>query len=242
MATAATGTLTFKLSGGNRNRLSIVLHGVKAGEGVTPPTPSDPSTGGGGDDTESVTYIISAATTNAEKDATTYSFTSEDKTFTMTNSGNKGYGAGTTASETFKLSNNVLYTLSLPDGVSISKVKVTGYTNEDGQTGYVKEMNGVVYDESAGTFPARDQSGDGKNPPMSDVVFVLPTPATGSLSLKTYKQLAIKLELTAGSATGIATVRTVIPNDGVFYTLQGVRVDHPSKGIYIQNGKKIIIK
>lgn len=242
LATAATGTLTFKLSGGNRNRLSIVLHGVKAGEGVTPPTPSDPSTGGGGDDTESVTYIISAATTNAEKDATTYSFTSEDKTFTMTNSGNKGYGAGTTASETFKLSNNVLYTLSLPDGVSISKVKVTGYTNEDGQTGYVKEINGVAYDESAGTFPARDQSGDGKNPPMSDVVFVLPTPATGSLSLKTYKQLAVKLELTAGSATGIATVKTVIPNDGVFYTLQGVRVDKPTKGIYIQNGKKIIIK
>ena len=242
LATAATGTLTFKLSGGNRNRLSIVLHGVKAGEGVTPPTPSDPSTGGGGDDTESVTYIISAATTNAEKDATTYSFTSEDKTFTMTNSGNKGYGAGTTASETFKLSNNVLYTLSLPDGVSISKVKVTGYTNEDGQTGYVKEMNGVVYDESAGTFPARDQSGDGKNPPMSDVVFVLPTPATGSLSLKTYKQLAVKLELTAGSATGIATVKTVIPNDGVFYTLQGVRVDKPTKGIYIQNGKKVVIK
>jgi hypothetical protein len=160
----------------------------------------------------------------------------------MTNSGNKGYGAGTTASETFKLSNNVLYTLSLPDGVSISKVKVTGYTNEDGQTGYVKEMNGVVYDESAGTFPARDQSGDGKNPPMSDVVFVLPTPATGSLSLKTYKQLAVKLELTAGSATGIATVKTVIPNDGVFYTLQGVRVDKPTKGIYIQNGKKVVIK
>ena len=30
--------------------------------------------------------------------------------------------------------------------------------------------------------------------------------------------------------------------DGVYYTLNGVRVDHPSKGVYIFNGKKVVIK
>lgn len=31
-------------------------------------------------------------------------------------------------------------------------------------------------------------------------------------------------------------------NDGIFYNLQGMRVDHPTKGIYIVNGRKVIIK
>jgi hypothetical protein len=31
-------------------------------------------------------------------------------------------------------------------------------------------------------------------------------------------------------------------NDGVYYNLLGQRVDHPSKGIYILDGKKVVIK
>ena len=30
--------------------------------------------------------------------------------------------------------------------------------------------------------------------------------------------------------------------DGVYYNLSGVRVDHPTKGVYILNGKKVVIK
>ena len=40
-------------------------------------------------------------------------------------------------------------------------------------------------------------------------------------------------------------VKIVIPagnEDGEYYTLQGVRVTNPTKGVYIQNGKKVIIK
>lgn len=190
------------------------------------------------------TYIISAATTDAQKDDKEYSFTSGDKVFNMTNAGGKGYGAGTTASKTFKLSNNVLYSLSIPDDIKIIKVLFSGYTNEDGQTGYVKEICGKAYDESYGTFPARDRDGDGKNPPMNDVeIDISAAPAIGSLTIKTYKQLALKMTLTAASATGINTIYTVEPkDDGHIYTLQGVRVDNPQKGIYIRNGKKIIIK
>jgi hypothetical protein len=29
--------------------------------------------------------------------------------------------------------------------------------------------------------------------------------------------------------------------DGAYYTLNGVKVENPSKGIYIKNGKKVIL-
>jgi hypothetical protein len=31
-------------------------------------------------------------------------------------------------------------------------------------------------------------------------------------------------------------------NDGAYYNLQGVRVEKPTKGLYIHNGKKVVIK
>lgn len=44
-------------------------------------------------------------------------------------------------------------------------------------------------------------------------------------------------------ADGIVKIVAPTDNqDGEYYTLQGVRVAHPTKGVYIQNGKKVIIK
>ena len=43
--------------------------------------------------------------------------------------------------------------------------------------------------------------------------------------------------------TGIHTIRAEQPNDGKYYTLSGMPVENPTKkGVYIRNGKKIIIK
>ena len=44
------------------------------------------------------------------------------------------------------------------------------------------------------------------------------------------------------AASGIEEQKVITFDDAATYTLQGVRVDKPTKGIYIQNGKKIIIK
>lgn len=51
------------------------------------------------------------------------------------------------------------------------------------------------------------------------------------------------LELTANNdpATGVKAFETVNGED-VIYNLQGVRVSNPTKGIYIINGKKVIVK
>ena len=45
----------------------------------------------------------------------------------------------------------------------------------------------------------------------------------------------------AGEATGIETVKNA-QEDGTWYTIQGVRVAQPTKGLYIHNGKKVILK
>ena len=45
----------------------------------------------------------------------------------------------------------------------------------------------------------------------------------------------------AGEATGIEAVKDA-QEDGVWYTIQGVRVAQPTKGLYIHNGKKVVIK
>ena len=53
----------------------------------------------------------------------------------------------------------------------------------------------------------------------------------------------IGMELIDGDATGIDTIET-IDADGTrrYYDLQGREVDGSTKGIIIQNGKKVIIK
>lgn len=44
------------------------------------------------------------------------------------------------------------------------------------------------------------------------------------------------------TTTAISVVQQAKPTDNAYYTLQGVRVAAPAKGIYIHNGKKIIIR
>ena len=44
------------------------------------------------------------------------------------------------------------------------------------------------------------------------------------------------------NTTGIKNVSEQTNNDDAIYTLNGTRVDHPVKGLYIKNGKKFIVK
>ena len=45
-----------------------------------------------------------------------------------------------------------------------------------------------------------------------------------------------------GTVTAIKNVETSATADGAYYTLQGVKVEKPTKGIYVHNGKKVVIK
>lgn len=45
-----------------------------------------------------------------------------------------------------------------------------------------------------------------------------------------------------GAVTEIKHVEATKSTDNAYYTLQGVKVLRPAKGIYIHNGKKIVFK
>ena len=45
-----------------------------------------------------------------------------------------------------------------------------------------------------------------------------------------------------GETTGINAVKQEVKTNGVFFNLAGQRVAQPAKGLYIVNGKKVIMK
>lgn len=49
-------------------------------------------------------------------------------------------------------------------------------------------------------------------------------------------------EVEEEETTGISNVDTELEEYGDYYTIQGVKVANPQKGIYIKNGKKVIVK
>ena len=50
----------------------------------------------------------------------------------------------------------------------------------------------------------------------------------------------VKLSLSSGT-TAINGIRSTSAEDGAYYSLNGQRVEHPTKGTFIRNGKKVII-
>ena len=70
------------------------------------------------------------------------------------------------------------------------------------------------------------------------------TMAEGKAYLQVNSADAAKMSFFAldGETTGINAVEASKAADNAFYTLQGVRVAKPSKGLYIMGGKKVIVK
>ena len=63
----------------------------------------------------------------------------------------------------------------------------------------------------------------------------------GKAYLKVPAAKAAKFFSLDGEATGINSVKTA-KADGAYYTLEGVKTTKPVKGLYIHNGKKIVVK
>jgi hypothetical protein len=45
-----------------------------------------------------------------------------------------------------------------------------------------------------------------------------------------------------GTPSGISNVTAAKQINGKFYNLQGVEIQKPIKGVYIQNGRKVVVK
>ena len=57
-----------------------------------------------------------------------------------------------------------------------------------------------------------------------------------------YEQAVEAVKVAYENATGISTVSVKKYDEGAWYTLNGQRVETPSKGVFIHNGKKVVIK
>ena len=136
--------------------------------------------------------------------------------------------------KSIKYSNNVTYTIHLPEGVAVSSIDFTGFTNEDNVDGYLAELNGKTFSASDYVFPSRT----GNKAVSYNVKF--DTPASGSVSVKFVKQVGMRMTLNTISSTGIAPIKIENVSDSKTFNLGGQLTGKNSKGIVIQNGKKII--
>ena len=73
------------------------------------------------------------------------------------------------------------------------------------------------------------------------LVYTLEANKTYKFSVDATKWRLAALRYVLG-ATGISAVRNTQSADGAIYDLQGIRVSNPTKGIYIQNGRKAVMK
>lgn len=148
--------------------------------------------------------------------------------------------------------NAVSFNITVADGYFFRPTKVAFYACKCGTNGgkldiYWNNDNGKKEIE-LGLAPERNNNYTAFE---KDVLDVASVPGTSSLvvhilSLSTTKALAVgNVSITGevkSETSGISTVRMVTLGAGKFYNLQGMEVNQPQKGIYIQNGKKIIIK
>lgn len=175
-------------------------------------------------------YDINQQTSNGDG-----TFVDGFKVSSFSSSSQPAFGTATT----IKYSSNKQYTITIPDGIVINKVTILGYCNSDGQTGYLGELAGVTYGPTDYTFPARDA-----NPSKATHTITLATPVTQKLTFTPQGngQACYKITLHVDQSTGISQQPLATVEDGKLYNLQGMEVKDPTQGIYIQNGRKIIIK
>lgn len=181
-------------------------------------------------DTEKKSYELSNATHSDE-----WNF---DGGFSVTNANGKDYTIG--SNNFVKYSSGVQYTINIPDGLSVTAVQLYGYDNYADKDSYLGELNGTTYSATDYVFPKKTDN----KAIMKTYKISLATPATKKLTFTPQgKQVVwiITLE-TEKSTTAIQPIDSEQVHSNKTYNLQGMEVRHPHQGIYIKNGKKIIIR
>ena len=176
----------------------------------------------------------------------------------LLNNKSKAWSNGTTiklGDENFtsiKLSNGAENIFTAPAGKKVSGItfysyinvkeenlKFTEYPEYGFRTSFWQKVANLTYSATSDDV----QILKSRDPQNTDVASFHFTP-TNVVSFKNSgEQLCFLMKVTySDENTGISAIQKKMPIDGVTYNLQGVRIDNPTKGIYIQNGKKIIIK
>lgn len=154
----------------------------------------------------------------------------------------KGYASGSSCGIMgIKYSRNTQFTINIPDGISIGKVRFIGYSNVDNEDSYLGELNGKTYGESEYVFPSRTT----ETTATHTISFDTPVSKTLTFTPKG-QQTVCNITLYTASSTGIRDVQPADRQPDAIYTLDGRRVQQNTsglkKGVYIVNKKKVIFR
>lgn len=193
------------------------------------------------------TLEISARTSDG-----TGNFGSDDYKIIGT-SGNKLTTA--TSGVYMKASRNTDYTFKLPEGIKVSSIKVEGYMNGDTGTGYVWKVGNLTLGSknAANDYVLRNRKASGAGD--DNYTFTFSPALEGSITLAVTgdAQSAIiatlYVEDTHTAVTSIAAAAS--PRSHNIYSIDGrllisnasqAQVSGLTKGIYIMNGKKLVVR
>ena len=153
----------------------------------------------------------------------------------MTMSTAKDYSTSSSCGiKSIKYSNNVTYTIHLPEDISISSIDFQGFTNDDNADGYLAELNGKTFSATDYVFPSRI----GGKAVSYNIEFE--NSVSGSISMKFVKQVGMRITLNVAAPTGIVPISIDIDQNAKSFNLKGQLVGKNNKGIIIKKGKKVI--
>lgn len=198
---------------------------------VTPPTPTP------GDDTADSYILYSKTLTDGSTPNATFS-----NGFSISNENGKTYAVGS-GTNYIKYSANP-YTITIPNGIKISKMEIEGKDNYDTDDAYIGEINGETYDANKFVFP-KDKS-------VKSYSINFSTPVENTLTFTPkVKQVILKITLYTSGTTGITAITADSTKSANLYDLSGRLIAKNatadnlkglSKGIYILNNKKYTVK
>lgn len=198
---------------------------------VTPPTPTP------GDDTADSYILYSKTLTDGSTSTATFS-----NGFSISNENGKTYAVGS-GTNYIKYSANP-YTITIPNGIKISKMEIEGKDNYDTDDAYIGEINGETYDANKFVFP-KDKS-------VKSYSINFSTPVENTLTFTPkVKQVILKITLYTSGTTGITAITADSTKSANLYDLSGRLIAKNatadnlkglSKGIYILNNKKYTVK
>lgn len=198
---------------------------------VTPPTPTP------GDATADSYILYSKTLTDGSTSTATFS-----NGFSISNENGKTYAVGS-GTNYIKYSAKP-YTITIPNGIKISKMEIEGKDNYDTDDAYIGEINGETYDANKFVFP-KDKS-------VKSYSINFSTPVENTLTFTPkVKQVILKITLYTSGTTGITAITADSTKSANLYDLSGRLIAKNatadnlkglSKGIYILNNKKYTVK
>ena len=190
-----------------------------------------------GDDTADSYILYSKTLTDGSTPTATFS-----NGFSISNEKGKTYAVGS-GTNYIKYSANP-YTITIPNGIKISKMEIEGKDNYDTDDAYIGEINGETYDANKFVFP-KD-----KSVKSYSINFSRPVENTLTFTPKV-KQVILKITLYTSGTTGITAITADSTKSANLYDLSGRLIAKNatadnlkglSKGIYILNNKKYTVK